>query len=97
MPSILFLAENFYNINNFTEAKKIYKNLNIHGSVFEWYSNKQIARILIQENNKASALSLLSRSYDKLNHRGIYEGFDYAEFLKTMNSLNRQLNITLLF
>ena len=37
---------------------------------------------LIQENNKESALSLLSRSYDKLNYKGIYEGFDYAEFLK---------------
>ena len=76
------LAENFYNINNFAKAKEIYKSLIVYGSAFEWYSNKQIARILIQENNKESALSLLSRSYDKLNYKGIYEGFDYAEFLK---------------
>ena len=76
------LAENFYNINNFAKAKEIYKSLIVYGSAFEWYSNKQIARILIQENNKESALSLLSRSYDNLNYKGIYEGFDYAEFLK---------------
>ena len=66
-----FLLKTFTILIILLEAKKIYKNLNIHGSAFEWYSNKQIARILIQENNKASALSLLSRSYDKLNHRGI--------------------------
>ncbi len=78
----ILLAENFYNINNFIEAKKIYKNLINYGSAFEWYSNKQIARILIQEKNKESALNLLSRSYDKLNDKGVYEEFDYAEFLK---------------
>ena len=85
------VAENFYNNNNFTEAKKIYKNLITFGSAFEWFSNKQIARILIQENKKELALSLLSRSYDKLSDKGIYEGFDYAEFLKNNEQFEKAI------
>ncbi len=76
------LAENFYNIKDFSEAKNVYKNLRNHGNAFEWYSNKQISRILIQEGKKDSSLILLSKAYNKLQNKGVYEIFDYAEFLK---------------
>ncbi len=76
------IAENFYNINDFSEAKKIYKKLIIHGDAFKWYANKQIARILIKENEKSKSLKLLKKSYNELYKKGLYETFDYAEFLK---------------
>ena len=47
----ILLAENFYNIENFSEAKKIYKKVSNYGEAFRWYSNKQISRILIKEGN----------------------------------------------
>ena len=86
------LAENFYKIDDFAEAKKIYKELKNYGSAFNWYSNKQISRILIQEDEKNKSLNLLSKAYDKLPNKGVYETFDYAEFLKNnedfLNSVN---------
>ena len=76
------LAENFYNINNFDEAKKIYGNLSKKGKAFRWYSSKQLARIYIQGGNEKKALELVSQAYNNLVVKDIYETFDYAEFLK---------------
>ena len=43
------LAENFFKIEDFSNAKNIYKKLIDNGSAFEWYSNKQISKILVIE------------------------------------------------
>ena len=76
------LAENFFKTNNFKKAKKIYKNLSKNGTAFNWYTTKQLARILIQEQNTSEALKILNKSYNNLQNKKIYEIFDYAEFLK---------------
>ena len=76
------LAENFYKIDNFSQAKKIYKNLANQGEAFAWYCSKQLARIFIREENKKKAIKVLSNSYEDLINKGIYETFDFAEFLK---------------
>ena len=76
------LAENFYKINNFDKAKKIYNNLSKKGEAFHWYASKQLANILIKNNNKDEAIKLLGKSYNDLSNKKIYEIFDYAEFLK---------------
>jgi len=76
------LAENFYKIDNLKKAKKIYNNLSKNGEAFHWYSSKQLANILIQQDNKNEAYKLVKKSYEGLIKKKIYETFDYAEFLK---------------
>ena len=76
------LAENFYKIENFNEAKKIYNSLSKKGEAYSWYSAKQLARIYLQEDEKDKAIKILSDTYDNLVKKEIYETFDYAEFLK---------------
>ena len=76
------LAENFYNVDNFEEAKKVYNRLGKKGKAFQWHSSKQLARIYIKENNKEFAFKLLGDAYNNLVNKNIYETFDYAEFLK---------------
>ena len=76
------LAENFYKIKNFKEAKKIYNSLSKKGEAFSWYSAKQLARIYLQEEEKEKAIKIISDTYDNLINKEIYETFDYAEFLK---------------
>ncbi len=86
------LAENFYKIDDFARAKKIYKELKKYGSAFNWYSNKQISQILTLEDEKNKSINLLSKAYNQLPNKGVYETFDYAEFLKNnedfLNSVN---------
>ena len=76
------LAENFYKTKNLKKAKKIYKDLSKKGEAYNWYSTKQLARILIQEKNKVKAIKLTSTAYKDLAKKEIYETFDFAEFLK---------------
>ena len=76
------LAENFYKIENFKEAKKIYNSLSKKGEAYSWYSAKQLARIYLQEEEKEKAIKIISDTYDNLVNKEIYETFDYAEFLK---------------
>tara|TARA_Y100000591_G_scaffold102853_1_gene87456 strand:+ start:71 stop:1768 length:1698 start_codon:yes stop_codon:yes gene_type:complete len=76
------LAENFYKIGDYSYSKKIYKGLINKGKAFEWYSNKQISKILLKEKKKDKSLILLKEAYDALPFKGVYETFDYAEFLK---------------
>ncbi len=76
------LSENLYKINDLDGAKEIYKKLIKYGDAFKWFSNKQIARILIQENKIEESLELFAKTYNDLSLKGIYETFDYAEFLK---------------
>ena len=76
------IAENFYKIDNFKKAKKIYKNLSKRGEAFDWYSTKQLARILIREEKKTQAIQLITNTYKDLENKDIYETFDFAKFLK---------------
>ena len=76
------MAENLYKINDLSGAKNIYKKLTNYGEAFKWYSNKQISKILIQEKKKDKSIKLLSKSFNDLSYKGVYETYDYAEFLK---------------
>ncbi len=76
------LAENFYKISNYEVAKVIYTEIGKHGDAYLWYATKQNARILLKENKKEKALKLLSKAYEKILTKNIYETYDYADFLK---------------
>ena len=60
----------------------------------EMYSNgfqqKQISRILIQEEKKRCHLQLIKKLINELDVKDIYETFDYAEFLKNNENLKTQ-------
>ena len=75
-------AENFYQVDNLKKAKETYKSLSKRGKAFQWHASKQLAKILIQEEDLEKALEILSNAYDNLNYKDIHEIFDYAEFLK---------------
>ena len=53
-----------------------------NGIAFKWYSAKQIARILVQEEKKKESIKILKNSYKELIVKSVYETFDFAEFLK---------------
>ena len=85
------LAENFYKINEFKSAKKIYEKLSRSGESLKWYSNKQISRILTVEDKRKKSIQLFKKAYNELSFKGIYETFDYAEFLKNNEEFNESI------
>ena len=87
------LAENFYKIDNFKLAIKIYNRLSKKGEAFNWYAAKQISNILIKQKKKEEAIKFLEKNYDGLNNKNIYVKFDYAEFLKSNDKFNKSIKI----
>ena len=87
----ILLAENFYKIDNFKKAKKIYRNLSQKGEAFKWHSSKQIARILVREEDKEKAVRFISDAYKDLNVKEVYEIFDFAEFLKNNEKFEKSI------
>ena len=75
-------AKNFFIINEYHDAKKIYNKIQKHGSVYSWYASKQIATILFKQKKKKEAALILKKIFLKIKSPTIYEIFDYAEFLK---------------
>ena len=75
-------AENLYNINDLSQAKKVYSKIAGQGEAFAWYSAKQKAKILLEQNKQEQAIKLIKKSYDKLSYKNIYETLDFATFLK---------------
>ena len=86
------LAENFYKNQNFEKAKKIYNRLRLNGEAFDWYSSKQLARIFLKREKKNEALKLLSKSFNNLLNKEVYEIFDYAEFLKNNEKFQESIS-----
>jgi len=87
------LAENFYNIENFREARRIYNVIGKKGKAFLWYAAKQNAKILIKEKKKKEALKILTNAYEKLSEKNIYEKFDYAKFLKNNDQFKNSIKL----
>ena len=87
------LAENFYNIDDFAQAKKIYKEMSKQGEAFFWYSAKQNAKIFIKEGKKKEALKLIAKTYAKLSQKNIYEMYDYAKFLKNNDQFENSIQL----
>ena len=75
-------AENFFNIQEYKEAKKIYKKIKKNGSVYSWYASQKVASIFIKQGQKRNALNILKKSFEEIINPTTYEIFDYAEFLK---------------
>ena len=87
------LAENFYKIENYNKAIKIYHDLSKKGQKFDWYSAKQISKILILQDKKKQSIAFLENRYKKLIDKNIYEKFDFAEFLKSNGQYKKSIKI----
>ncbi len=86
-------AQNFYSIGDYSNAKKIYKRFTKYGNIFKWHADKQIARILILENEKQKSFKLLANSFKNLKYKTVYEIFDYAEFLKNNEKFEESIKL----
>ncbi len=87
------LAENFYRVDNFKKAKKIYNEIGKKGRIFLWYASKQNAKILVKEEKRKKALKILTTAYEKLPKKNIYEKYDYAKFLKNNDQFENSIKL----
>jgi len=87
----ILLAENFFKISDLPNAKKTYNNLSEHGEIFRWYAKKKIANILVIQGDTNSSIKLISKAYNNIQNKGLYETFEYAEFLKNNEEFKKSI------
>jgi tetratricopeptide (TPR) repeat protein len=78
----ILYARNFFIIQEYEEAKKIYIEIKKKGSIYSWYASKQIALIFNKQDKKKYAMNSLKKAFEKISNPTIYEVLDYAIFLK---------------
>ena len=84
------LAENFLILKKNNKAKNIYKKLAKTGSVYQWYSHKQIALILEEEDKSEKAINYLLNAYGNMESN-IYRTFDLANFLRNSEKYEKSI------
>ena len=85
------LAENFNNLEKHNQAKKIYEQMYENGTVYKWYSAKQIA-LIMNKKEESNSSKFLHQVYKTLDV-GISETFDLANFLKSNENYEEAINL----
>ena len=75
------MAENLYKINDLSGAKNIYKKLTNYGMLLNGIQINKFQNFNSRKK-KDKSIKLLSKSFNDLSYKGVYETYDYAEFLK---------------
>ena len=88
----LVLAENFLILKKNNKAKNIYKRLAKTGSIYQWYSHKQIALILEEEGKSEKATNYLLNAYGDMESN-IYRTFDLANFLRNSEKYEKSIEL----
>ena len=86
------MAENFYKTKNFHKAKKIYNKLSKNGEAFNWYSSKQLAKILLKELGPRLDLELVKVEEGACEGRVLFHQYveKTIEEVKTQEELRAQ-------
>ena len=84
-------AENFYISGNLKEAKNLYNKIKQAGKEYNWFSNKQIAKIYIKQKKVGTSLKFLNESYNKIQSPDVYKIYDYAEFLRNNEKFEKSI------
>jgi len=85
------LAENFNNLEKYNQAKKIYKQMYENGTIYKWYSAKQIA-LIMNKKKESNPSKFLLKIYKTLD-TSISEMFDLANFLKSNDNYEEAINL----
>ena len=85
------LAENFNNLEKHNKAKKIFKQMYENGTIYKWYSAKQIA-LIMKKKEEPNASKFLHQIYKSLDV-GISETFDLANFLTSNENYEEAINL----
>ena len=86
------LAENFLILKKNNKAKNIYKKLTNAGSVYQWYSHKQIALIMVEEDKIEKAVNYLLNVYSDME-TNIYRTFELANFLRNSEKYEKSIEL----
>tara|TARA_X000000368_G_C23043910_1_gene718258 strand:+ start:367 stop:2076 length:1710 start_codon:yes stop_codon:yes gene_type:complete len=85
-------AENFYNLEQYDKAMKIYNKISKKGSVYDWHASKRISLILANQGKDKESLNYLKKKYEKIKSPNVFQIYYYAKFLKNNKQFDESIN-----
>jgi tetratricopeptide (TPR) repeat protein len=82
LPNKTLLAENFFYQRRNQKSKDIYYSIKSIGPIFSWFASKNIASILLDEQGKELAVSILEKEYNKISNPNFDHNYELANFYK---------------
>ena len=82
LPNKTLLAENFFYQRRNQKSKDIYYSIKSIGPIFSWFASKNIASILLDEQGKELAVSILEKEYNKISKPSLDHNYELANFYK---------------
>ena len=76
------LAENYFNLEDYQNSKKIYLKFDSKDSIYGWYAKTRLVRIKSKIENNESAINFLNKSFNELDNPTVKNYVDLANFFK---------------
>ena len=85
------LAENYFQLEDYENSKKIYLKFDSKNQVFDWYAKKRIVWIKSKLENDESAINFLNKSFNKLENPTVKNYYDLANFYKDFKKYKKSI------
>ena len=85
IPNKTLLAENYFLQEKYKASEEVYQSTKSIGEVYSWHASKSIATILLETNNKETALSYLKKRFNSLKNKNFEHYYELANFYKDNN------------
>ncbi len=84
-------AENLYMMEKLNFSKKIYKSFIPKGSIYGWHASKEIAKILLEQEQNIESLDFIKSNFRRIQSPQVYQILDYAIFLKNNEKFDESI------
>ena len=91
--NLSLMADNYFNNENFNQAKKILSTFDTKDGIFYWYKLKKITAIISKSQNNEQALNYLENKYSKINEKNQKIKFDMANIYKNYKEYDKAIDL----
>ena len=80
--NLVLLADNYFQKEEFTKAKKILKNFDKRNEIYYWYRVKKIAQIFAKENDKDKSFEYIKAKFDIIEKPSLKITYEMGNIVK---------------
>lgn len=86
------LAENYYEINNYTKSQKVLNNFKKKDEIYHWYRIKKIALIISNTKNEDESLRYIKKEFNLIKNPNYKILYDLANIYKNFGKYEEAIN-----
>ncbi len=85
------LAENYFHLENYQDAKKVYLKFDSKDSIYAWHAKKRLVWIKSETEDNDSAIIFLNKSFNELENPTVENYYDLANYYKNFEKYKESI------